>query len=435
MLTSVINRHLSLNRERVKGFISEDILGLIRIYNVCGVKDERAWDLFYDIIFLDPVTTCHFSQFQLMWPHHRSRSSPCREWWAAFRSCMGQMFDTARDQMINWRWDNPRAYGDQVDRTNPQTTSLGKVKRIGEHFSWYSSDDPRAKIESPSCPQYKPGDFLAVRPLNWDDIIDEDDDDDNWADPGVPSGGKSRPSDPNYNDDSKCEKDTQGSEQGPGKGKGTKDGKGKGKGKATEEGKGKGNGKGKGIVKQTPGEDDISRAVAVQKEMYDADSDTEGQLERVYLELEASPAVSISSDDDTDSTELDGQYHSELDPDVDMHMQDDVDAPDGVDLDGDVDMERDGDDDEEEEDEEKEDEEEVEEEDEDEEEDQDEDDGKELQMLGQGEMVNTSADDVDTMVDDQPIVLPEQGQEMPENTPWLQPSAPAPRPQTPEPHP
>ena len=43
-------------------------------------------------------------------------------------------------------------------------------------------------------------------------------------------------------------------------------------------GKGKGNSKGKGIVKHTPGGDDISRAVALQlqKEMYEADSDTEG---------------------------------------------------------------------------------------------------------------------------------------------------------------
>jgi hypothetical protein len=135
--------------------------------------------------------------------------------------------------------------------------------------------------------------------------------------------------------------------------------------------------------------------------------------------------VSISSDDDTDSTESDGEYDSELDPDVDMRMEDDVDAPDGVDLDGDVDMERDGDD-EEEEDEKKEDEEE-------EEVDEDEDDGKEPRTIGQGEMVNTSADDVDTMVDDQPIVLPEQGQEMREPRP--QPPAPAPRPQTPEPRP
>jgi hypothetical protein len=77
----------------------------------------------------------------------------------------------------------------------------------------------------------------------------------------------------------------------------------------------------------------------------------------------------------------------------------------------------------------------VEEEDEDEEEDKDEDDGKEPRTIGQGEMVNTSADDADTMVDDEPTVLPEQGQEMREHTPRPQPPAPAPRPQTPEPSP
>jgi hypothetical protein len=153
MPTSVINRRLSLNRDRIKGFISEHIRGLIRIYNVCCVKDERAWDLLYNIIFLDPVTTRHFSQFQLMWPHRRSRSSPCGEWWAAFRSYMGQMIDKTCDQMNNWRWDNPRAFRDQVDRSNPQTTSSGKVERTCARFSWYSSDDLRAKIEQPSCRQ------------------------------------------------------------------------------------------------------------------------------------------------------------------------------------------------------------------------------------------------------------------------------------------
>jgi hypothetical protein len=166
MLTSVINQHLSLDRDRIKGFISEHIRGLIWIYNVCGVKDERACDLVYDITFLDPVTTCHFSQFQLMWQHSRSRSLPVSEWWAAFRSYMGQMSDKTHHQMNNWRWDNPHAFGDQVDRSNPHTTSLGKVKRTGERFCWYGSDDLRAKIEPPSCRQYKPGDFLAVRPLN-----------------------------------------------------------------------------------------------------------------------------------------------------------------------------------------------------------------------------------------------------------------------------
>ena len=161
------------------------------------------------------------------------------------------MFHKTRDQMHNWGWDNPHAFGDQVDRSNRQTTSSGKVKRTSELFSWYSSDDLRPEIEPPSRRQYKPGDFLAVRPLNWDEIIDQDDDDENWADPGAPSGGRSHPGDDNDNDDGDGEEDTQGGENGTGKGNGTKDGKGKGKGK------GKGNGT--GIVK-----------------LYESDSDTEG---------------------------------------------------------------------------------------------------------------------------------------------------------------
>jgi hypothetical protein len=60
---------------------------------------------------------------------------------------------------------------------------------------------------------------------------------------------------------------------------------------------------------------------------------------------------------------------------------------------------------------------------------------KEPRTIGQGEMVNTSADDADCMVDDEPTVLPEQGQQMREHTPRPQPLAPAPQPQTPEPSP
>jgi hypothetical protein len=272
MPTSVINQCLSLDRDRIMGFISEHISGLTQIYNLCGVKDERAWDLFYDIIFLDPVTTRHVSQFQLVWPHRRNSSSPFREWWAAFRSYMGQMFDQTLDQMNNWRWDNPQAFGDQVDRSNPETTSLRTVKRSGELFSWYGSDDLRTQIEPSSCRQCKPGDFLAVRPLNWDEIFDEDADDETWADPGAPSGGMSHPGHSNDNDNGEGEEDTHGGEKGTGKGKETKDVKGKGKGK------GKGNSKGKGIVKQTPRGDDISRAIALQwqKARYEADSGTEG---------------------------------------------------------------------------------------------------------------------------------------------------------------
>jgi hypothetical protein len=268
MPTSVINRPLSLGRDRIKGFISEHIHGLIQIYNVCGVKDERAWDLFYDIIIPDPVTNRHFSQFQLMLPHRRSRSPPFREWWAAFRSYIVQMFDTTSDQMNNWRLDNPHAVGDQVDRSNPQTSSSGKVTCTSERFSWYGSDDLRAKIEPPSCRQYNPGDFLAVRPLIWDEIIDEDDEYENWVDPGAPSCGRSYVGDDNDYDEGEGEEDTQSDEKGTGKRKGTKDGKRKGKGK------GKGNGNGKGIVK-----------------LYHADSDPVGKLEKLYLAPEATPAV------------------------------------------------------------------------------------------------------------------------------------------------
>ena len=155
---------------------------------------------------------------------------------------MGHMFDKIRDQMNNWRWDNRRAFGDQVDRSNLQTISLGKVKRRCEHFSWYSSDDLRAKIEPPSCRLYKPGEFLTVRPLNWDEILDKDDDDEIWADLGIPSGGRSCPSDGNDNDDDEGEEeDTQSVEKGTGKGKW----------------KGKGKGNRKGIVKQTPHQQNV----------------------------------------------------------------------------------------------------------------------------------------------------------------------------------
>ena len=147
MTTSVINQRLSLDRDRMKGFDSELSRGLIRIYNDCGVKDKRAWDLLYDMIFLDSVMTRHFSQIQQMWPHRRSRSSPLWEWWAAFRSYMGQLCEKTRDKMNNWRWDTPRGFGDQSiapirgqparRRLNaPANVSVGRVAMIsGQRLS------------------------------------------------------------------------------------------------------------------------------------------------------------------------------------------------------------------------------------------------------------------------------------------------------------
>jgi hypothetical protein len=139
--------------------------------------------------------------------------------------------------------------------------------------------------------------------------------------------------------------------------------------------------------------------------------------------------VSISSNHDINSTKADCEYDSVHDSDVYVCLVDDVNALDSVDLDGDVDIEMDGED---EEDEEEEDEEEVEEVNE-HEEDKHEHNGKELQTVGQGDMINTSADITDTMVDNQPTVLPEHSQEMHDHTPWPQLPVPAPQPQTPEP--
>jgi len=76
MPTAVIKRLLSLDRDRQTEFISGHIRGLRQIYTFGGVKDERAWDLINNIIFLHPVPTHNFSKSQLMGPHSRSRSSP-----------------------------------------------------------------------------------------------------------------------------------------------------------------------------------------------------------------------------------------------------------------------------------------------------------------------------------------------------------------------
>jgi hypothetical protein len=138
------------------------------------------------------------------------------------------MLETTRNQVNIWRRDNPRGFREQVDCTNPRTTTFGQVERTGECFSRYRSYDLREQIEPPSCRQYKPGDFLAVRPQNWNEIIAEDDDNENWADPGRLSGGRSWLGNGNDTDDGEGEEHTQRGENGTGKWKGTQDGKWKG---------------------------------------------------------------------------------------------------------------------------------------------------------------------------------------------------------------
>jgi hypothetical protein len=67
---------------------------------------------------------------------------------------------------------------------------------------------------------------------------------------------------------------------------------------------GKGNGNGKCIGKYTPERHVISREVGVRlkKEMYEADSDIDGELEWLYFLPEPPSDVRISSDAVTDTT-------------------------------------------------------------------------------------------------------------------------------------
>ena len=97
--------------------------------------------------------------------------------------------------------------------------------------SWYCHEDLRAVIEPSSCREYKQGDFLALRPLNLDETIHKNDDDENSMDPRAPCGGRSRHRDANDNNNCEGEEDTHGGVKGTGKVTRTKDGKVYGTGK------------------------------------------------------------------------------------------------------------------------------------------------------------------------------------------------------------
>jgi hypothetical protein len=113
-----------------------------------------------------------------------------------------------------------------VKHSNLQAITSGKGNRTGDQYSLYISDHLRANIYPPRCQQYKPGHFLSVRLLNWDEIMDKGDDGRNGADPEAPSGARSRPNNDNDNDHGKGEGDSHGGDTGTGKYKGTQYGKG-----------------------------------------------------------------------------------------------------------------------------------------------------------------------------------------------------------------
>jgi hypothetical protein len=174
-------------------------------------------------------------------------------------SYMRQLVDTTSDQGNNWRGDNHRAFEDQVDCSDPFKTSSGASVRHCMHFGLYSSNKLRINIQQPGCRHDKPGEVLVVRPLNLDEKIDNQDDNEKSRNSGEPIGETSSLRDVQENDDCQGEEAKQGVENGTGMRKGTNKREGNGKGKQNR------NSKAKGSVKHNPRCVDISHAVAFQR--------------------------------------------------------------------------------------------------------------------------------------------------------------------------
>jgi len=173
---------------------------------------------------------------------------------------MWQMFNTTRDQTRISSWDNPCAVSDLVDCSTPENTSFRYIQWSGKCVSCYGTNYLQPMIESPRCRQHKQDEYVAIRPLNRNEIIDVDDEIVEGADPGALSWLRSFLGNANGNDHSAGEEDKLGSEKRIWLGKQAKIGMSHGKaiedvkGKCKQKEKGKGTDEGKCIMKQTPGE-------------------------------------------------------------------------------------------------------------------------------------------------------------------------------------
>jgi hypothetical protein len=79
-----------------KSLMVEHLLALIRIYSIGGIKDGAIERLFYEILFLDLLTTCHCCRFQGMWEHCVSTAQPYLDWWMQFRVFVRDCLDKTR---------------------------------------------------------------------------------------------------------------------------------------------------------------------------------------------------------------------------------------------------------------------------------------------------------------------------------------------------
>jgi hypothetical protein len=145
-----------------KQFMAEHIRGLIRMYAIHGVKDDGAIDLMYDILFLDPVTTRHFAQFQGMWKQRASTQPRHIEWWSGFRAFLRDCFDKTRVQMNRYHKENPPLPTDSdTDPDSDDSNDCDDSKRGKGHAKkdiWYPGTP---KLQPPSHKRATPPTIIA----------------------------------------------------------------------------------------------------------------------------------------------------------------------------------------------------------------------------------------------------------------------------------
>jgi len=104
-----IKRVLQLDGYR-KTYLAEHIRGLIRIYGLRGINSDGLLGLLYDILFIDNITTDHFSQFQEMWTHRSSEVPEHMEWWSVFRAFVCSCLSKTHEQMNRfYQMSHPQA--------------------------------------------------------------------------------------------------------------------------------------------------------------------------------------------------------------------------------------------------------------------------------------------------------------------------------------
>jgi hypothetical protein len=93
-----------------KSIMAEQLRAMIRMYGIGGIKDGAIDQLFYEILFLDPLTPRHFGRFQPMWEHRNNTQPPFLEWWTQFQAFVRDCLDKTRASNNRYQEEKWTAY-------------------------------------------------------------------------------------------------------------------------------------------------------------------------------------------------------------------------------------------------------------------------------------------------------------------------------------